>query len=221
MKVKLTQSSIFIVAIIFTVVFIGCGGPMVGQMKKIDGQMFTYDAREIWVPSWVKGHLPYADQGGYRDVLQAVGSSAPTANPELARKRAASGGRAELARILGLKVQNLIKEWTQEHTDYFDGSGNSSIVYYEETGRQVTNANLIGSQVDIVWEHPKTNMTYVLISISRSDAVEQAMERARAVARMKKTRFVEGKVDEAMEELDEVLEKTKPEDFYESGTISQ
>jgi len=219
MKVKLMQLSISILAIVLTAAFIGCGGPFVGQMKTIDGQMYTYDANETWVPSWVMGSLPYAEEGGYRDVLQGVGTSAPTKNPELARKRAISGGRSELARILGLKVQNLIKEWTQEHTDYFEGSGDSSIIYYEEVGRQVTNADLIGSQVSIIWVHPKTRMTYALISISRSDAVEQAMARARELARQRKTRFVEGKVNEAMDELDEVLKKTKPEDFYESGTI--
>jgi hypothetical protein len=221
MKVKLTHAGIFIFAIILTAAFIGCGGAMVGQTKKIDGQMWTYDEHEIWIPSWVKGSLPYADQGGYRDVLQAVGSSAPTANPELARKRATSGGRAELSRILGVKVQNLIKEWTQEHTDYFDGTGDSSIVYYEEVGRQVTDADLVGSTVDITWTHPKTRMTYALISISRSDAIEQAMKRAQEIARIKKTRFVEKKVDDAMQELDDILKKTKPEDFYESGTISE
>lgn len=221
MKVKLLQRSIFVIPILITIVLFGCigGGPYVGQMKMRDGIPVIYDKNKTWVPAWVMGKLPYSEQGGYRDVLQAVGMSAPMRNPELSRRRAISSGRAELARVLGLKVQNLIKEWTQEHTDYFDNSGDSSIVYYEEVGRQITNAELIGSQVEAIYEHPVTNITYALIGISRSEAIEQVMSHMKEIARRRKTAFVEGKVDDAMKELDDVLKKTKPEDFYESGTI--
>lgn len=220
MKFRLVQGSVFSLAILIVIALIGCG-PKIYEHKEINGKMYVYDKHETWVPAWVMGELPYSEQGGYRDVLQGVGTSAPMKNPELPRKRAISSGRAELARVLGLRVQNLIKEWTQEHTDYFDNSGDSSIVYYEEVGRQITNANLIGSQVEAIYVHPKTDMTYALIGISRSEALEQVMSRMKEIARRRKTAFVEGKVDEAMDELDEVLDKTKPKDFYESGTINQ
>lgn len=204
-----------------TVTLMSCSRTLVGQVKDIDGKEYIYDENKSWIPAWVMGKLPYSEQGGYRDALQAVGASAPLENPELARKRAVSEGRVQLARIFGLKVQNLIKEWTQEHTDYFDGSGNSSIIYYEEVGRQLTNADLVGSQIDIIWVHPKTNMTYALISISRSEALEEAISRMKEIARQKKTAFVEGKVDQAMDELDQLLKETAAQKFYESGTVTQ
>ena len=85
----------------------------------------------------------------------------------------------------------------------------------------MNNADLVGSQIDIIWVHPNTNMTYALISISRSEALEESISRMKEIARQKKTAFIEGKVDQAMDELDQLLKETDAKKFYESGTVTK
>ncbi|MBT7096018.1 hypothetical protein HN937_01510 [Candidatus Poribacteria bacterium] len=199
---------------------VSCGGATVGQLRTIDGAQFYYDANDTWIPAWIMGHLPYSEDGGFRDTLQAVGASGKRANPVGARSTAINAGRTEIARVLGVTVQNLLKIWEQEHTDYFDGSGDSSIVYSEEVGRTITQADMTGSTAVAQYEHPVTGVHFTLMELARSDAIEEALSRARAAARARKTAFVEGKVDEAMDELDEVIKGLQPEDFYSNTRVA-
>jgi hypothetical protein len=194
---------------------IGCGAT-VGDIK--DDRY--YDVTGTWIPSWTMGHLPYAQEGGLRDVLQAVGVAPKMANPSLARKAATDAGRQEMARILGATVQSMVKTWEQEHTDFFEGGGNSSINYYEGVGRTVTDGKLIGSTARVHYVHPKTGLHYTLMELARNDAIEDALSMAREEARRRKTAFVEGKVDDAMDELDEVLRGMKPEDYYANTRVA-
>jgi len=165
-------------------------------------------------PDWI-WKLPPRD-----DTIQSLGWSPPTKNPVLCRDIAADSARKELARILSVKVQNLIKTWTQEHQDYFVKDG-SSINYYESVGRSITSATLIGSQIEEFWQHPKTGVMYARASISRTEAVKKLIEQANEVARRKKTLFVEGKVDDAMKELDEALKNMQPDYHYRRDKIDE
>lgn len=195
---------------------VGCG-PAVGDFS--DGRY--YDTEGVWIPAWTMGYLPYADEGGPRDVLQSVGVAPKMENPTLARKAAIDAGRQEMARVLGATVQSMIKTWEQEHTDYFEGGGNSSINYYEGVGRTVTNAKLIGSTDRMHYVHPKTGVHYTLMELARNDAIEQALSMAAEEARRRKTAFVEGKVDDAMNEMDEVLRGLTPKDYFSNADVSE
>ena len=200
------------------VILVGCGGGLLpGMTKTVDGQQFIVDETETLVPAWTQGVLPHAEQGGYRDQLQAFGYS------DLKQQgvnMAIANARTELARILSLTVQSLVKTWAQEHSDYFDDTGDSSIEYYEAVARQVANATLSGSQVLTTFKHPVSGRTFALVGLTNSEAIAEAQRRARDAARREKTRFVEGKVDDAMDDLDEALEKMSPDDFFQQGSIA-
>jgi len=165
-------------------------------------------------PDWI-WKLPPRD-----DIIQSLGWSPPTKNPVLCRDYAANSARKELARILSVRVQNLIKTWSQEHQDYFTKDG-SSINYYESVGRSITSATLVGSQIEEFWQHPKTEVMYARASISRIEAVKKLIEQANEVARRKKTLFVEGKVDDAMKELDKALKNMQPDYYYRRDNIEE
>jgi len=168
----------------------------------------------ITEPPWIN-KLPYK-----ADVIEGVGAST-FVNPVTAREAAATAARQELARTLSITVQNLIKTWTQEHQDFFaaDESAGSSMSYYESVGRAIVNITVVGSQIDEFWVHPKTNITYARASISRTKAIEEIIKSANEIARREKTRFVEGKVNEAMKELDEALKKLEPDYSYRNKVI--
>jgi len=190
--------SLFIVPVFLTsLLIIGCAGA--GKVKE---------------PDWIWKLPPRGD------VIQAVGWSPPTQNPVLCRDIAADSARKELSRILSVRVQNLIKTWAQEHQDYFTEDG-SSINYYESVGRNITNATLVGSQIEEFWQHPGTGVMYARASISRIEAVQKLIEQANEIARRKKTLFVEGKVDDAMKELDEALKKMQPDYYYRRDKVGE
>jgi len=167
-------------------------------------------------PAWIN-KLPYK-----ADVIEGVGAST-FVNPVTARESAANAARQELARTLSMTVQNLIKTWTQEHQDFFakDELAGSSMSYYESVGRSIVNTTIVGSQIDEFWVHPKSNITYARASISRTKAIEELIKSANEIARREKTRFVEGKVDDAMKELDEALKKLEPDYSYRSKKIEE
>jgi len=171
----------------------------------------------VEVPIWVN-KLPYK-----ADVIEGVGAATKMKNPVAARSVAANAARTELASILGLTVQNLIKTWTQEHQDFFveNELAGSSMTYYESVGRTIVNKKVVGSQIDEYWVHPKSGITYARASISRTKAIDELIKSANELARREKTLFVEGKVDDAMKELDEALKKLEPDYSYRNKQIEE
>ena len=105
-------------------------------------------------PAWV---LDSSMEGG----LSALGIAAiGPAGMQFARTEAMANGRSELARMIGVKVKDLTKNFTQQ-----TGVGDATTVekVSTQTTKQVTNQALQGSKAKSVWVSPKNNLHLLMV----------------------------------------------------------
>ncbi|MQK95364.1 hypothetical protein EI021_28780, partial [Escherichia coli] len=93
-------------------------------------------------PVWIY-KVPMSDVAIY-----AVGAADRHYDPAETRKKAIQNARAELARIIGLKIQVLLDNWAE-------GNNVFELSYARRISRTVSQAKLTGSQIVGFWIDPK------------------------------------------------------------------
>jgi len=161
-------------------------------------------------PQWVndaEGAFP-GDRG---KVLYAVGVSATALNPALTRRRAESDARRQLAAILKVRVDSMLKDWMASSTDYVKPENTTSKQFTEAVTREVTTATLVGAKPAKWWTSPKGDV-YCLMSLAQDDAFfnaiqEKAKKALQSMEQAQQEAMLKGKMEDAIANLDQYLDK--------------
>ena len=133
--------------------------------------------------------------GGAEGGLSAVGSAQiGNAGLSFARTEALANGRDEIARMLQLKVSNMVKNFTQT-----TGIGDAQTVdkVSANVSRQLANQTLTGSKAKQTWISSECNELFILVvadQITSSYRNEQAL-------------WQQIQAKNALKEMDEQIEK--------------
>lgn len=160
-------------------------------------------------PEWIDRPNGLFDEGSSR-VVYAVGIAADNPNPAARRNMAISRGRAELARTLQTVVQGLVKDYMSTNRDFYDMDTASSVEYYEDISRQVTDEVLVGSRQERAYRDPIDNTLYVLMRLDFDDVVSSYRAQMNAAfAREAVRKRIKAQADSFEGELDKQLEKLR------------
>jgi hypothetical protein len=151
-------------------------------------------------PSWVF-KVPVSDVAIY-----AVGGADKHFDPAETRKKAIQNARAELSRIVNLKIQNLLDNWSY-------GNKVFELGYSMRVSRTVSQAKIRGSQIVGFWIDPKTGANYALARMYKKSLISQVKQLTANVIRqnppdeVKQGKPIEELLNEALQQLDRELEK--------------
>ncbi|MCS7229734.1 MAG: LPP20 family lipoprotein [Candidatus Kryptonium sp.] len=152
-------------------------------------------------PRWVN-KIPVSDVAIY-----AVGASDRYFDPAETRKRAIQNARAELSRIISLRIQSLLDNWAT-------GNKVFELSYSRRISRTVSSAKLTGSQIVGFWVDPKTGANYALARMYRKSLIYQVKQNTVNAIRqnppdkfVKQDKPIEELLNEALNQLDKELEK--------------
>jgi hypothetical protein len=180
-----------ILAVMFvSLVAVGCGG------KKAEGPEIANPCFND-APAWV---LSPELEGG----LAAAGSAkVGAAGMQFAKTEAMASGRDELARILSVKVQNMVKNFTQA-----TGVGDAQTVdkVSSQVSKQVANETLTGSRQKNVWLSP-CNELFVLVVLDPAVVKEQAKQAVQSSYKSDQALWQQFQAKKAYEELDKEIAK--------------
>ncbi len=153
------------------------------------------------VPKWIY-KVPVSDVAVY-----AVGGADRHFDPVQTRKKAIQNARAELSRILNLKIQTLLDNWSQ-------GNKVFELSYSMRISRTVAQAKLYGSQIVGFWVDPKTGANYALARMYKKSLIQQIKQlTANAIKQdppkelAVQNKPIEELINEALNELDRELQK--------------
>lgn len=153
------------------------------------------------VPRWIY-KVPVSDVAIY-----AVGGADRHFDPVQTRKKAIQNARAELSRILNLKIQSLLNDWSQ-------GNNVFELSYSMRISRTIAQAKLYGSQIVGFWVDPKTGANYALARMYKKSLIQQIKQlTANAIKEDPPKEFalqnkpIEKLIDEALNELERELQK--------------
>lgn len=140
-------------------VFGGCGG----------GDEPVRPAQPVWRRPWGDDDVSkpgwIADPTRAGTMIAAYGSTAadPQATHGQLRDRAMQGARDELARMVRVRVANVLKDWLAE-------SGGGYDRFTEAASRQVADQSVEGSYQRDQWTHPKTGEFFIWVVVDPSFA---------------------------------------------------
>ncbi len=174
------------VAALFALMIVGCSSQ----------QVTTPDKK---APEWVTGKLP-----GAPDAIYARGQGNMGANPVMARKRAEDDARQELGRTIESRVKNMMDQFVNDHQDFINTSNSASTSFSKSVSRSVSQATLVGSQIEEVWDDAGNKIIHALAIIRKTDLVNQIKAKAKDES---PNALTEKKADEALKMLDKELEK--------------
>ncbi len=148
-------------------------------------------------PAWV---LSPEMEGG----LAAAGSAKMSkAGMSFTRTAAMANGRDELARMMNVKVKNMVKNFTQA-----TGIGDDETVerVASNVSKQVTKQVLSGSRMKNSWISP-SNEFYVFIVLDPTAAAEAVKQSVQTSYKNEKALWQQFQAKKAQEELDAEIEK--------------
>lgn len=148
-------------------------------------------------PKWVM--MPEMEGG-----LAASGSAKMSkAGMSFTRTAAMANGRDELARIMNVKVSNLVKNFTQS-----TGIGDDETVerVVSNVSKQVTQQVLSGSRMKDSWISP-SNELYVLIVLDPAAAADAVKQSVQTSYKNEKALWQQFQAKKAQEELDAEIDK--------------
>ena len=172
-----------------------CGGDDGGS--KSDGGSDPY--AKCPKPAWVD--TPNMEGG-----LTATGIGRSHGGKGKAREKAVNAARTELARILRTKVQAMTDRFFQETEDMMQPDHSTAIDFTRDVSRQLTDATLRGSRAMQYWSDCTTSEEYALVGLDAAAVIAEAKKAARAQAEAKAL-FIENKANEAIEKMDEAIDK--------------
>ncbi len=139
--------------------------------------------------------------------IYAVGGADRHFDPAQTRKKAIQNARAELSRIISLKIQSLIDNWSQ-------GNKVFELGYSMRISRTISQAKLYGSQIVGFWVGPKTGANYALARMYKKSLIQQIKQlTANEIKRNPPENLVsqggsiEGLMNKALDELERELQK--------------
>lgn len=148
-------------------------------------------------PGWV---LNPEVEGG----IAAVGiAKIGKAGMQFARTEALANARDELARILSVKVKNMVKNFTQT-----TGIGDDETVdkVSAQVSKQVTSQVLHGSRQRELWISPVNNL-HVLVVLDPASVKEAVKQNVQTSYKNEKALWQQFQSQKAYEELDKEIEK--------------
>ena len=148
---------LLLVLVITSLVIAGCSS----KNKTVSAAQFNKCYKDA--PSWVI-------MGGAEGGLSAVGSAQiGNAGLSFARTEALANGRDEIARMLQLKVSNMVKNFTQT-----TGIGDAQTVdkVSSNVSRQLANQTLTGSKAKQTWISSECNELFILV-VADAPAMEE------------------------------------------------
>ena len=157
--------------------------------------------------SWIDSP-PY-----YDDAITAVGTAMSSPNPAIMRRQAETDGRMAVARVIGTRVQELIKNWAQQNQSSI-ADQTAFNEYFESVGRAITNQDLPGVRIQEWYFDEGRNAQFALAVYKRSQALQIARDKLEASRKeMEKEEQQERlfinrqEADRAFKELDALLEQ--------------
>ena len=175
------------------------------------------------VPGWVVRGSE-ACSGGEGNAIYAVGAAAQEADPEFQGAVARMNARAALVRIERGYVQDLLRQFVENHEQYFDQEYAASIKLYEQAGDKVIDATRLSMREVATWldddgRHMEKGQLYALIILplddSFFDAVQQEYE---GLIRGHKDKLLKAELDAVLKELDAELKKVRGDPLGATAT---
>ncbi len=179
-----------VVFAVSSMVLFGCATPREKEANALQGELAD-------APKWV---LDPTMEGG----LSAVGSAKiGKAGMQFSKTKAMANGRDELARIMSIKVKNMVKNFTQS-----TGIGDDETVdtVSSQVSKQVTNQTLTGSRQKDLWISPGQEL-FVLVVLDPATVAEAVKESVQTSYKNEKALWQQFQAKKAHEELDKEIEK--------------
>lgn len=149
-------------------------------------------------PAWVLN-------GGAEGGLSAVGSAQiGNAGLSFARNEAMANGRDEIARILELKVSNMVKNFTQT-----TGVGDSQTVdkVSSTVSRQLANQTITGSKAKDQWISKECNELFILVVADAPGLQEEIKSQITSSYRNEQAIWQQIQARDALKEMDKEIDK--------------
>ncbi len=159
------------------------------------------------IPEWVN------NPPDYEDAIAAVGTAMFSENTAIMRRQAEFDGRASIARVIGTRVEELIKNWAQQNqSSLYDKAAFDE--YFESVARGITAEDIVGVEIDkwFLGDNPKAQ--YALAVFKRSNVAKVAQAKMEAAKKNleeqqheKRLFTSREKANVAFEELDKIIER--------------
>lgn len=180
----------FTVLSFMAVTLIGCGGGPKVQSEEMQNEW-------AGAPAWV---LTPEVEGG----LASVGSAKiGPAGVQFARTEAMANGRAELARIVGVKVKDLVENF-QETTGIGDDQTVDKVA--TQVSQQVAKTALSGSKQKDAWIS-KSNTMYLFLVLDPEVAKNAIMKQAQTSFKNEKAMWQKFQAEKGLQKLEDQIDK--------------
>lgn len=189
MKKIVCFTTIFLISIVLS----GCGGKK--SVTKIQDKDLANEYANA--PQWVLGAA--MDQG-----MAAVGSARKSkAGMSHTKSMALANARDEMARMMNVKVKNMVKNFTET-----TGIGDDETIDAVSTNvsKQIASQVLSGSRQKDIWISPSGEV-YVLITLDSELAAQAVKNSVMTSYKNEKTLWQKFQANKAQEELDAEIEK--------------
>lgn len=183
------MKKIILTLMLVSIIAVGCGKK--AAVPKIDDVCFN------GAPAWV--YTPELEGG-----LAAAGSAkVGPAGMQFARTEAMASGRDELARMLTVKVQNMVKNFTQT-----TGIGDAQTVdkVSAQVSKQVADQTLNGSRQKDIWQSPCGEL-WVLVILDPTLVKAQTAQAVQSSFRNDNALWQQFQAKQAFEELQKEIDK--------------
>jgi hypothetical protein len=172
-----------------------CGG------KKTSFDKLVQDA-----PDWViKGSGAF--KTGKGTAIYGVGVASYDPNPAMLRATVDGRARQDLAKILNTYVSSMLKDFMESHKDFTNPETSGSVQFVSNISKVVTDATLVGSTIIDRWTDREGNQ-YALANVSFEDVARSIKEKT-TEAIQKEGIFLQAKANEAMDQLNQELERRR------------
>lgn len=152
-------------------------------------------------PKWVLGSSSTATQ------ICGVGSAAGSRNVSMMRTAAMGRGRTEIARMLELKVQSMLKDYQSTTTGGEDfGKAANDEQHIVDVAKQITDINLSGTEQKETWISDSGTL-YVLMCAD----LEKFKNTVNSMSQLSESirKAVVERADKAFDELSQEIEKER------------
>ena len=173
--------------------------------------MFSYCGGKK-APEWVtKGAAAFPQDEGKK--LYGVGVASASPNVAMTRERCTTRSRAEIAKIVNTYVASLVKDFMEEHKDYFNPDAAGSNEFTQSVAKSVADATLVGSQI-IDWypegpEYDEGENVFCLAVLNVDTVLSSYAEKAKQAIREQHRAVMKERAEEALNALDQQLEKKR------------
>ena len=190
---RMIRVSLSALALLAVAVTAGCGrGVQTPQEVAPD----LYAGAPPWVTQGCSAY--WGDDGRTR--ICGIGSAPLTGSESMARTKAKSRAREDIAQSLETKVRNMVTDYRESVTD---GEAEMTAEQFTSTTRSLTRMTLNGTQQQDMWLSPSGEL-YVLMALD-IEAFENSVRQMDEMSDQLRT-FIERRARDSFAELDEEME---------------